>query len=96
MKERCCKFEKTVFMSKEKLKKELHELIDNIEDEALLNIMKEDAVAYQKSSEEIDDLSDLTAEERAELEEMAKEDPDKDSVSFEEYKKITNEWLSKL
>ena len=83
-------------MSKEKLKKELHELIDNIEDEALLNIMKEDAVAYQKSSEEIDDLSDLTAEERAELEEMAKEDPDKDSVSFEEYKKITNEWLSKL
>ena len=83
-------------MSKEKLKKELHELIDNIEDEALLNIMKEDAVAYQKSSEEIDDLSDLTAEERAELEEMAKEDPDKDSVSFEEYKKIMNEWLSKL
>ena len=83
-------------MSKEKLKKELHELIDNIEDEALLNIMKEDAVAYQKSSEEIDDLSDLTAEERAELEEMATEDPDKDSVSFEEYKKIMNEWLSKL
>lgn len=83
-------------MSKEKLKKELHELIDNIEDEALLNIMKEDAVAYQKSSEEIDDLSDLTAEERAELEEMAKEDPDKDTISYEEFKNHMQQWLSKL
>ncbi len=83
-------------MSKEKLKKELHELIDNIEDEALLNIMKEDAVAYQKSSEEIDDLSDLTPEERAELEAMAKEDPDKDTISYEEFKNHMQQRLSKL
>ena len=83
-------------MSKDKLKKELHELIDNIEDEALLNIMKEDAVAYQKSSEEIDDLSDLTPEERAELEDMATEDPDKDSISYEEFKNHMQQWLSKL
>ena len=83
-------------MGKEKLKKELHELIDNMEDEELLNMMKEDAVAYQKSSGQIDDLSDLTPAERAELEEMANEDPGKDSVNFEEYKKIMNEWLSKL
>ena len=83
-------------MGKEKLKKELHELIDNMEDEELLNMMKEDAVAYQKSSGQIDDLSDLTPAERAELEEMANEDPGKDSVNFEEYKKMMNEWLSKL
>ena len=83
-------------MSKEKLKKELHELIDNIEDEALLNIMKEDAVAYQKSSEEIDDLSDLTPEERAELEAMAKEDPDKDTINYEEFKNHMQQRLSKL
>ena len=83
-------------MGKEKLKKELHELIDNMEDEELLNMMKEDAVAYQKSSGQIDDLSDLTPAEKAELEEMANEDPGKDSVNFEEYKKMMNEWLSKL
>ena len=83
-------------MSKEKLKKELHELIDNIEDEELLNIMKEDAVAYQKSSEGIDDLSDLTPEERAELEAMAKEDPDKDTISYEEFKNHMQQRLSKL
>lgn len=83
-------------MSKENLKKELHQLIDNIDDEETLSMVKEDIVAYQKSAEEIDDLSDLTPEERAELEELANEDPDKDSVSFEEYKKIMNEWLLKL
>ncbi len=83
-------------MSKEKLKKELHELIDNIEDEELLNIMKEDAVAYQKSSEEIDDLSDLTPEERAELEESINEDPEKDTVSQEEFNAHIETWRQRL
>lgn len=35
-------------MSKEELKKELHDLIDNIEDEEILSVVKEDIVAYQK------------------------------------------------
>ena len=83
-------------MSKENLKKELHQLIDKIEDEETLSMVQEDIEAYQKSTDEIDDLSDLTPEERAELEELANEDPHKDSVSFEEYKKIMHEWLSKL
>ena len=83
-------------MSKEDLKKELHLLIDNIDDEETLSMVKEDIVAYQKSTEEIDDLSDLTPEERAELEELANEDPDKDSISYEEFKIHTQQWLSKL
>lgn len=83
-------------MSKKKLKKELHELIDKIEDEELLNVVKEDIVAYQKAGTDFDDLSDLTPEERAELEELANEDPGKDSMSFEDYKKEMKEWLSKL
>ncbi len=83
-------------MSKEKLKKELHELIDNMEDEAMLNMVKEDIVEYQKADAKFDDLSDLTPEERAELEELATEDPDKDTISFEEFKKSINEWVSKL
>lgn len=83
-------------MSKEKLKKELHELIDNMENEQLLNMVKEDIVAYQKTETAFDDLSDLTHAERAELEELANEDPDKDTISFDEFKKEISEWVSKL
>ncbi len=84
-------------MSKEELKKELHSLIDNIEDEELLNIVKEDIVAYQTEvQKDFDDLSYLTPEEIKELEEYANEDPEKDSISFDEFKKQMNEWVSKL
>jgi hypothetical protein len=83
-------------MSKEKLKKELHELIDNMEDEAMLSMVKEDIVAYQKAGTEFDDLSDLTPEERAELEESINEDPDKNIISHEEFKKNIEELRSAL
>jgi hypothetical protein len=84
-------------MSKEKLKKELHALIDTTEDEVLLNMVKEDIIAYHTASKkDFDDLSDLSPQDRQELEEQADEDPDKDTVSFEEYKKEMKEWLSKL
>ena len=83
-------------MSKEKLKKELHELIDNMENKQLRNMVKEDIVAYQKTETAFDDLSDLTHAERAELEELANEDPDKDTISFDEFKKEISEWVSKL
>ena len=84
-------------MGKEKLKKKLHKLIDNTDDEGLLNMVKEDIIAYQKESKkEFDDLSDLSPEDRQELEELAAEDPDKDTISFEELKKEMNKWVSKL
>ncbi|MBK8496534.1 MAG: hypothetical protein IPL50_17210 [Chitinophagaceae bacterium] len=84
-------------MSNEKLKKELHTLIDNTEDEELLNMVKEDIVAYQKKSKKnYDDLSDLSPEDRQELEELAAEDPEKDTIPYEELKKEMNEWISKL
>lgn len=83
-------------MSKEKLKKELHELIDKMEDEEMLSMVKEDIVAYQKVETEFDDLSDLTPEERAELEESINEDPDKDVVSEEEFNNYIQAWRKKL
>jgi hypothetical protein len=83
-------------MSKEKLKKELHELIDNMEDMEMLGMVKEDIVAYQKAETRVDDLSDLTSEERAELEESINEDPEKDIISHEEFKKNIEEWRSAL
>ena len=83
-------------MSKEKLKKELHELIDNMENEQLLNMVKEDIVEYQKKNIAFDDLSDLTPAERVELEELANEDPDKDVVSEEEFYNYIDAWRKKL
>jgi competence protein ComGC len=84
-------------MNKEELKKELHHLIDNTDDEALLSMVKEDIVAYQtKTNKNVDDLSDLSPEDRLELEELATEDMDKDTISYEEFKQHLNEWHSKL
>ena len=84
-------------MNKEKLKKELHALIDNTEDEELLNMVKEDIIAYQtESKREFDDLSDLSPEDRQELEELATEDIDKDTITYEEFKQHLNEWQSRL
>ncbi len=71
-------------MSKEDIKKELHKLIDETEDEGLLNILKEDMATYGKEAPAFDDLSDLSPEDRAELEELANEDPEKDTISHEE------------
>ena len=84
-------------MSKENLKKEIHKLIDDTEDEELLSMVKEDLVAYQtKANKNFDDLSDLSPEDRQELKELAEEDPEKDTITFEELKKEMNEWVSKL
>ena len=63
----------------------------------VLNMVKEDIIAYQKESKkDFDDLSDLSPEDRQELEELAEEDPDKDTITFEELKKEMNKWVSKL
>jgi competence protein ComGC len=84
-------------MNNEKLKKELHTLIDNTEDEELLNMVKEDIVAYQtESKKEFDDLSDLSPEDRQELEEQAAEDIDKDTITEEEFTQHIQQWRSRL
>ena len=84
-------------MNNEKLKKELHTLIDNTEDEELLNMVKEDIIAYQtESKKEFDDLSDLSPEDRQELEELATEDIDKDTITEEEFTQHIQQWRSRL
>jgi competence protein ComGC len=84
-------------MNKEELKKELHHLIDNTDDEALLSMVKEDIVAYQtKVNKNFDDLSDLSPEDRLELEELAAEDMDKDTISEAEFKQHIQTWRTRL
>jgi type I site-specific restriction endonuclease len=83
-------------MSKQDLKNELHKLIDETDDEQVLNMLMEDLVAYNKTNSAFDDLSDLSPEDKAELEELANEDPEKDTISEEEFKKHTAQWLTRL
>ena len=84
-------------MSKENLKKELHKLIDDTEDEELLSIVKEDIVAYQtKVNKKFDDLSYLTPEERAELEESIHEEPGKDTITQDEFNAHIEKWKQRL
>lgn len=83
-------------MSKQDLKNELHKLIDDTEDEQVLNMLKEDLVAYTKDASAFDDLSDLSPEDRAELEELANEDPEKDAISEEAYQKHIAQWRIRL
>ncbi len=84
-------------MNNKKLKKEIHTLIDNTEDEKLLNMVMEDIIAIQKESKkEYDDLSDLTPEERTELEEQANEDFEKDTITEEEFNQHIQKWRDKL
>jgi len=83
-------------MSTENLKKELHTLIDKTEDEEILNMVKEELVAYQTGEKQFDDLSDLSDEDKAELEEQDREDPMKDTITEEEFKQHIEEWRIKL
>jgi hypothetical protein len=83
-------------MSKEDIKKELHLLIDNTDDEVLLNMVKEDLVVYGSREKEFDDLSYLSSEDRADLEDQDVEDPMKDTISHEEFKQHIAEWRSEL
>ncbi len=82
-------------MSKEDIKKELHELIDNTDDVEILNMVKEDIIAYSIKEKEFD-LKDLSAEDRAELEKQDVEDPMKDTITYEEHKKNIAEWRLEL
>lgn len=82
--------------SKEELKKELHQLIDSIDDEHILNVLNEDVVPYviDNRTRELDE-DDLTEEQEKELEKAIKEADAGETVSFEEFKKTMSRWLSK-
>ncbi len=83
-------------MSKQDLKDELHKLIDSTEDENLLNILREDLLAYGKNRKEVDDLLDLSEEDRAELVQLSSEDPEKNTISEETFQKHIAKWRIRL
>ena len=78
----------------EDLKRKLHRLIDEIEDEETLNMLMEEAVAYTagKSANIIDELTPPQLEE---LDEAIKEADRGEGVTLEEFRKEMKAWIKK-
>ena len=81
-------------MSKELLKKELHDLIDNMQDEEVLSMLKEECTFYSAPKQK-DIIDDLSPEQLKELEEQLNEEPLKDTISLDEFKEATAKWRTK-
>ncbi len=82
-------------MDKKNIKEQLYKLIDDIDDEETLNILKEDIVSYATSSH-TDILDELTNEQLIALEQSIKEDDNGASVDYDTSKKAFDEWRTKL
>ncbi len=75
------------------LKAKIHKLIDEIEDEEALNSLEEEAAVYASKGETSEDL---TEEQLQELQEALTEADRGETISYEEFKKHTAEWIKKL
>ena len=92
--------------NQEELKKKLHELIDSIDDEHVLNVLNEDIMPYvienrtKEADEEADEAEDnLTEEQLKELDEAIAEVDRGETISFEsfeEFKKNMEEWRASI
>ena len=74
--------------SKKQLKEELHELIDSIDDEQVLQSLNEDIVPYVAKK----DTESLTAQQQLELEEAIAAADKGETVSFDEFKASMDKW----
>jgi gas vesicle protein len=74
------------------LKNKIHQLVDTIEDENVLNIVMEDIVFYSTKKDIVDDLSDRQLNE---LNEAIKEANNNETVSWDSFKNEMKEWRKK-
>ncbi len=75
------------------LKEEIVKLLDSVEDESVLYMLKENVAFYATAKDATDTL---TEEQYKELELLANEPDDKDVVSLEEFQKSTSKWRTGL
>ena len=75
----------------------MHEQIDSIEDEYILNILNEDIVPYIIKNREIEmeEKDDLTDNQQKKLNAAIKETDDGGTISEEEFKEAMARWLIK-
>lgn len=77
------------------LKKELVSYIENINDEELLSLLKEDFVFYGKVND-TDITDNLTPGQLQELNELAAEDDLNNTQTLDEFQKATDKWRTSL
>jgi hypothetical protein len=83
--------------SKKQLKKELHQLIDSIEDEHVLNVLNDDIVPFviQTRVKEADaGGDDLTTEQISILEDRFREMESGEYLTMNDFKKAMSKWLT--
>ena len=73
-------------------KAKIYQMLEGIEDESILNQLMED-VAFYASKKDIAD--DLTPEQLRELDKAIQEADNKETVSWDDFKKEMNEWRKK-
>ncbi len=81
--------------SKEDLKKELHALIDTIDDEDILNVLNDDIVPYvieNRTKEKDDEEDDLTSDQEKELAEAIRQVDAGETMTFDEFKQKISGW----
>lgn len=81
-------------MDKKKLKEKLHQYIDNLEDEAALQMLHEATVEYEKA-EKSDTGEDLTPEQLERLNESLNQLDNGQWKSHDEVMKLSRTWLRK-
>ena len=81
-------------MSASDLKKELVSYIENIDDEELLSLIKEDVVFYGEVKNK-DITEGLSDEQLKELKAISEEDDAKDTQTQDEFKNATQQWRTK-
>ena len=83
--------------SKEDIKKELHKLIDSIDDDYVLNVLNEDIVPYavKNRTRKQDEEDNLTEEQQKGLDEAIKQVEEGKMVDWGEYLKATARWRTK-
>ena len=74
------------------IKPEIYKLIDSIEDENVLQMVKEDVAWY---ADKKDILDELDAAQLNELKQAVKEADNNETISWESFKKQLNEWKEK-
>jgi predicted transcriptional regulator len=81
--------------SPEEIKKELHQYIDNIEDEETLWMVHEEVADYLKKEKVEDREEDLTEEEISEIKIGLEQIKNGQTVDWNEYSKATLRWRTK-
>ena len=73
-------------------KKKIYQLLEGIEDEAVLNQVMEDVAFYATKKDAVDEL---TANQLKELDKAIEEADNKETVSWSDFKKEMKEWKKK-